>query len=216
MGGVAGRWWASDVTDGAAPPARGDVRSNTALDAAMDRYAGGEDAAFGDLYDLLAPRLYGFLVRQTRSAATAEDLVQQTFLNMHSARASYVTGAHVLPWAFAIARRLVIDGHRRRRDEVSFDADDGPADLRISGEVGPDEALQVKQTAARVEAALASLPEGQRAAFELVKRDGLSVAEAAEVLGVSVGALKVRAHRTYEAIRAAIRDEDEAPLRGVA
>jgi RNA polymerase sigma-70 factor (ECF subfamily) len=48
--------------------------------------------------------------------------------------------------------------------------------------------------------------EGQRIAFELLKRDGLSLVEAAEILGIGVGAVKVRAHRAYEAIRAVLRE----------
>src|SRR5258708_12316377 len=87
----------------------------------MDRYANGDDGAFGDLYDLLAPRLYGYLVRQTRNTARAEDLVQQTFLQMHCARGRFVPGADVVPWAFAIARRLLIDGVRRSGREVSLE-----------------------------------------------------------------------------------------------
>ena len=63
----------------------------------MDRYAQGDSAAFGIVYDLLAPRLFAFLIRQTRSRAAAEDLVQQTFLQIHCARASYIGGADVTP-----------------------------------------------------------------------------------------------------------------------
>ncbi len=74
---------------------------------AMDRYAQGDDAAFSELYDALAPRLYGYLLRQTRNNARAEDLTQQTFLQMHCARGRFVRGADVVPWAFAIARRLL-------------------------------------------------------------------------------------------------------------
>jgi RNA polymerase sigma-70 factor (ECF subfamily) len=72
----------------------------------MDRYADGDDAAFGLVYDVLAPRLYPFLLHKTRNPARAEHLVEQTFLQMHCARETYVTGADVLRWAFAIARSL--------------------------------------------------------------------------------------------------------------
>jgi RNA polymerase sigma-70 factor (ECF subfamily) len=58
---------------------------------------------------------------------------------------------------------------------------------------------------------LDSLPESQRVAFELIKGDGLSVAQAAETLGTTVTAVKLRAHRTYEALRSALRDA--SPLR---
>ena len=78
-----------------------------------ERYASGDIAAFGDLYDGLAPRLYGYLLRQTKDFSRAEDLVQQTMLQIHCARGQFVRGAAVVPWAFAISRRLVIDETRR-------------------------------------------------------------------------------------------------------
>jgi RNA polymerase sigma-70 factor (ECF subfamily) len=82
---------------------------------AMDRYACGDDAAFGDLYEALAPCLLGFLVRLTGDTSAAEDLLQQTFLQMHDARGRFARGADVTPWAMAIARRLFIDSTRRSR-----------------------------------------------------------------------------------------------------
>jgi len=53
---------------------------------------------------------------------------------------------------------------------------------------------------------LAKLPQSQRQAFELIKNEGLSVAEAAQVLGTTVAAVKLRAHRAYEALRGALGD----------
>jgi len=177
-----------------------------AANRAMDRYAAGDDAAFARLYDALAPRLYGFLLRQLRDKTHAEDVLQQAMLHIHCARASYVTGAQVVPWAFAIARNLVVDAHRRGRRETTIDVDD-PSNDRPSLDPMPDDVLRAKQAARVLEQALARIPESQRLAFELLKYDGLSLAEAAEVLGTSVGAVKVRAHRTYAALRAALADE---------
>jgi len=182
-----------------------DRARDDAANTAMDRYAAGDDAAFGALYDALAPRLHGFLIRQLRDRTHAEDLLQQTMLQIHCARATYVTGAEVVPWAFAVARNLVIDAHRRRttRREVELDDGDGTHD-RPSIQPSPDDAAQSREAAATIQRVLATIPEPQRVAFELLKYDGLSLAEAAEVLGASVGAVKVRAHRAYEALRAAL------------
>ena len=96
-----------------------DARSSEpSADSAMDRYAAsGDAAAFSELYDLLAPRLCGYLLRQTRDPSLTEDLLQQTMLQIHYARARFIRGARVTPWAFAIARRLFIDGLRRRKFE---------------------------------------------------------------------------------------------------
>jgi RNA polymerase sigma-70 factor (ECF subfamily) len=170
----------------------------------MARYAAGDEGAFAVVYDDLAPRLYGFLVRQTGDAARAEDLVQQTFLQMHRARGSFVPGAEVLPWAFAIARRLLIDGFRRGRREV-LDGEDAREESAAPGPTA-DELVQAQELANRIRKELARLPEAQRVAFELVKEEGLSLAEAAQVLGTTVAAVKLRAHRAYEALRAVLGD----------
>jgi RNA polymerase sigma-70 factor (ECF subfamily) len=174
--------------------------------AAMDRYAAGDDAAFEELYDLLAPRLHAFLLRRTRDGARADDLLQQTFLQMHCARQHFTRGAPVMPWAFAIARRLLIDGVRKGRRE-SFTEDGNPGDRELaSPRDAPDALVATRRLARRVEEELARLPEAHRIAFELVQRDGLSMAEAAQVLGTTVTAVKLRAHRTYEALRERLGD----------
>jgi RNA polymerase sigma-70 factor (ECF subfamily) len=177
----------------------------------MDRYAAGDDAAFAAVYDAIAPRLYGYLLRQTREASRAEDLLQQTLLRIHRARDRFILGAEVLPWAFAIARRLFVDSLRRDKHEVVADTAAGP-DAGPSNAPAPDELVQALELAARIDRVLATLPASQRAAFELIKQEGLTLAEAAEVLGTTVAAVKLRAHRAYEKLRAALGDlvEDDA------
>jgi RNA polymerase sigma-70 factor, ECF subfamily len=173
-------------------------------DIAMQRYAAGDDAAFAAVYDGVAPRLYGFLLRQTRDRARAEDVLQQTLLQIHRARDRFLPGAEVMPWAFAIARRLLVDSLRRGKREVL--SDDGELDPGRDRGPGADEVAQARELAVRIDRVLAKLPQSQRAAFELIKNEGLSVAEAAQVLGTTVAAVKLRAHRAYEALRAALGD----------
>jgi len=171
----------------------------------MERYAEGEDDAFAELYDCLAPRLERFLRCRVRRRDQVEDLMQQTLLAMHRARGSFIRGAAVLPWAFAIARRLVIDASRRVGREVFLDGQEQAArvaELIAFGDEA-DQILAAEQLASRLRDSFISLPESQRLAYELVKIDGLSTADAAAVLGISVGTLKVRTHRAVEALRAA-------------
>jgi RNA polymerase sigma-70 factor (ECF subfamily) len=184
-----------------------DRSTDAAADAAMDRYAAGEGDAFAILYDLLAPRLYGFLMRQTGNPARAEDLMQQTMLHIHCARGRFIRGAPVMPWAFAIARRLLIDETRKNRLDGTRTSD--PEGCRAfenaaAGDVPADEQVQSSQLARMIRSVLERLPEAQRVAFQLVKHEGLTHAEAAEILGTTVAAVKLRAHRTYEALRAAL------------
>jgi len=179
--------------------------ASQALDVAMDRYARGEDAAFEELYDGLAPRLQSFLQRHTRDRARAEDVVQQTMLQIHRARGRFTPGAQVVPWAFAIARRLLIDMHRRGgREVLAPTSDETLTQVMAALDDRADDVAIAKETAQRLSEELARLPENQRVAFELIKQDGLSVAEAAQVLGTTVAAVKLRAHRAYEAMRAAL------------
>jgi len=174
----------------------------------MARYADGDAAAFAELYELVAPRLYGYLLRRTRDADAAQDLLQQTLLVVHRARASYSRSAGVMPWVFTIARRLVIDRVRNaRRDPLRTD-DSGLLALPSKAERA-DELVDAHELAARLEAALADLPEAQRLVFELVKRRGLSLGEAAGVLQITVGAVKLRLHRGHQSLRAALRRRRE-------
>ena len=177
------------------------------LDAAMDRYARGDDSAFAEVYDGLAPRLQSFLLRYTHDRARAEDVVQQTMLQIHRARGRFTLGGQVVPWAFAIARRLLIDMHRRGgREVLAPTSDESLTQLLAAVDAPADDVVIAKETAARLAKELARLPENQRVAFELIKQDGLSVAEAAQVLGTTVAAVKLRAHRAYEAMRAVLAE----------
>ena len=181
---------------------------------AMDRYANGDDEAFAALYDALAPRLFGFLLRKTADRQLAEDLVQTTMLDIHLARGSYVTGADVLPWVYAIARRLAVDAYRRRRREVLHDTDDLRGDSHFSAEAMlPDECVQQAQASRRLEVIFEQLPAVQQATFELVKQDGLSLAQAAQVLGTTIGAVKLRLHRACATLRAALTTDPVAKPR---
>jgi RNA polymerase sigma-70 factor (ECF subfamily) len=170
----------------------------------MERYATGDEAAFAEVYDAVAPRLMSFFRRQGASGAEVEDLTQQTLLHMHRARGSFIAGADVLPWAFAIGRRLFIDGIRKRR-EISVPNYDW-AEVEATSASGEQEA-EARDLERVVRRVLLGLPESQRTAYELVKQDGLSLSQAAEVLGITVGALKLRTHRAYEALRAAVGRE---------
>jgi RNA polymerase sigma-70 factor (ECF subfamily) len=189
--------------------------ARSAADAAMERYAAGDEAAFSTLFDLLAPRLHGYFLRQTRDADVADDLTQQTLLKIHRARGQFMRGAAVTPWAFAIGRRLLIDDVRRRRRDLLAPNHEETVDRASSEAPAADDLVAAQETSTRIRKALLRLPASQRAAFELVKQEGLTFVEAAETLGTTVAAVKLRAHRAYEALRVALGDvlERESPQR---
>jgi len=184
-------------------------------DTAMERYSTGDEAAFAEVYDAIAPRLLGFLRKATRDEAAAEDLLQQTLLQIHRDRGSFIPGARVTPWAYAIARRLMIDGARRLRVEQRLFSDGADDDDRMTNESAAatatlDDLAHARRVEGRVRQRLDSLPENQRTAYQLLQQEGLTLKEAAEVLGTSVTAVKLRAHRAYEALRAVLREAREA------
>lgn len=196
----------------AAAPAAGAADDGArALDAVMDRYARGEDAAFAELYRQGAPRVRGFLIRLSGDPALADDLTQEAFLRVHKARGNFQPGAAALPWFFAIARNAFFDHTRyaqvRRAVELS-DGSSTPPEREADPDTKGDEALIARQTLDLVRATLAKLPVFQREAFILLRFEGMSVSEAAQVLGATEGAVKIRAFRAYEALRAALGQGD--------
>ena len=183
----------------------------------MARYQDGDAGAFRELYALVAPRLLGYLVKMSRDKALAGDLLQQTFLKVHRARGAYVRGADPLPWIYSIARRTFIDEARKRKRAVVRVGDDEVPEIvaGLDGATAEQRDERVDPELAREAlAALDQLPDAQREAVVLTKLDGKSVAEAAAIAGTSVGAMKVRAHRGYEALRKLLGGRNSEPERG--
>jgi len=172
----------------------------------MQRYCDGDAGAFRELYALVAPRLLGYLLKMTRERALAEDLLQQTFLKVHRARQAYVRGADPLPWIYSIAHRTFIDAARKHKRAVVRvgeveELPEVPAGLTGESAERRDEDRADPELVSAALDALAELPDQQREAVVLTKLDGRSVAEAAAIAGTTTGAMKVRAHRGYEALR---------------
>ena len=175
--------------------------SQKALIDAMERYADGDPAGFDVVYRGLAPVVNRCLIRWVGDPDLAGDLVQETFLRVHRARARYRTGAPVGPWVLTIARRLSIDALRRKgRAKVRLTREgDLPEPTPIpKDEPTPQWMLQ------EVRDAIAALPESQRAVVGMHKLEGRPMAEVAEILGISEGAARVRAHRGYKRLRSTL------------
>jgi RNA polymerase sigma-70 factor, ECF subfamily len=119
-----------------------------------------------------------------------------------------------MPWALATAKRLMIDSARRQRVELGLflhaPADDDRMTSEPSRTAAADDVLDACHLERRVQERLDALPEAQRTAYRLVKQEGLSLKRAAEVLGTSVTAVKLRTHRAYQALRAVLREEGGA------
>jgi RNA polymerase sigma-70 factor (ECF subfamily) len=179
------------------------------IDRLMDRYARGDDAALDELYRLSAPRLRAFLARLCADLALADDLTQDAFLRVHAARGTFAAGAPALPWMFAIARNSYRDHLRREQVRRAHRATTvaEASSIRTMPEDGGDRAAMARQMLGVVQQALMGLPVRQREAFVLLRFEGLSLAEAALVLGATQAAAKILVHRAYVVVKAALEKQ---------
>jgi len=190
------------ATDDALPPSEAVADP---LDIAMNRYAEGDELTFVVVFRELAPRLRAFLLRLSGNRDVAEDLTQETFMRMHRARGSFARGRSVTPWAYAIARNCYLDYYRASSRVRTSDDPDVAETLATGPEVNAEEEVSARRSAECVERTLARMTPARREAFVLLRYEGLSVEAAAQILGVSETAVKVRAFRAYELLREALK-----------
>jgi len=161
----------------------------------------GDAEAYRQLLLAIQPKVRAIVRSRVRDAAAAEDVVQNALLAIHRGRATYRAERPFGPWMRAIVRNAVVDHFRERKRrgdrETSIDVNDWE-DLR------PPTAVEQEPLPPELRDALDALPDAQREAVTLIQVEGLSVAEAALKVGISPGALKVRAHRGYRALRDAL------------
>lgn len=165
-------------------------------EALMAAYQTGERAAFAEIFRRYGPRLARLFRRDMRTA-DADDLVQQTFLQLHRARHDFRTAARLRPWLYTIALNTRRQYFRRlgRRSESDVDRETHGEPVATSGD--PETAVRDAQ----LRAALRELPRTQRQVIILHWFEGLTFREVAQVVGASHSAVRVRAHRGYEKLR---------------
>ncbi len=192
-----------------------EVRSSGVdADQAMNDYARGDDKAFAIVYDAVAPRLEGYLRRHLRDRSLVEDIIQQTFMQMHDKRGTFAIGAQVLPWAFSIARNFMIDTLRKSRREPAVDLghDRSPVEaVLVSAVENAEQVVLARETTLRMMSVFNGLTEHQRTAFELTEGDGMSQADAAQVLGTTINGVKLCRHKVYQKLRAVLHEPNVEP-----
>jgi RNA polymerase sigma-70 factor (ECF subfamily) len=164
------------------------------LEALMVRYQEGDFAAATALIHRLSPRIHRFFAVQFTSRASADDLLQETWLRIHEVRHTYRPGEPVLPWLYAIARHIRVDHYRKTgrtsARELSFDE---------TSEMPAPPGTQA--AALTMEELLAPLPPSQREVVEMLKIAGMSLEEVARATSSSIGSVKQKAFRAYEKLR---------------
>ena len=172
----------------------------------MAAYIAGDKAAFRELFRRYTPLLQRAMARDLRSLEEAHDLVQQTFLHLHRSRLDFEPGRKLKPWIFTIALNLKREYFRRNKRRRETSLEDDRAAEPFEGPRG-----QERSDAAReIARALRLLPAEHREVIELHWFGGLSFPEVAEAVGSTVPAVKVRAHRGYEALRKLLGRRKEA------
>jgi RNA polymerase sigma-70 factor (ECF subfamily) len=163
----------------------------------MTMYQRGSLQAFEQLYAALAPSLRAYLTALTRNIAQADDLVQDSFLQIHRSRHTYRPDLPVRPWVFAIARHVwMMDLRTRcRRPLVSGDLPEVPVPPDVEGLADRD----------ALRRALGSLIDDRREALLLHHVWGFSFAEIGQMLGIRADAAKLRSSRGMNDLRAMLR-----------
>jgi RNA polymerase sigma-70 factor (ECF subfamily) len=179
----------------------------------MLAFRSGDAAAFDALFRRWSGPLLRYLDRMVRNPATAEELVQETFLRVHRARDRYAPEARFSTWLYRIATNLALNELRRPRHRSPHrSTDDEDASPLPDAAPGPDAVVEARRLGRTAVMELAKLPEKQRAALCLTAVEGLSYAEVAEALEVTEKAVKSLVHRARSALAKRLADVREERL----
>jgi RNA polymerase sigma-70 factor (ECF subfamily) len=167
----------------------------------VDRLQRRDPQALADLYDRYGRLVYSLIMRIVRDQATAEDLVQETFLRVwNRAQGVDPERGSVGPWLLAVARNRAIDYLRsaagRQRNVLELDETDHPALYR---DMEPD--LLISDRARRVKTAMEKLSPNHRTVMELAYFEGLSQTEMAERMGQPLGTVKTWVRTALKSLR---------------
>ena len=178
------------------------------LKALMAASLRGDAAAHRTLLDRLSRHLRAYykgkLARIGRSAAEAEDLVQEALMAIHTRRHTYDVAEPLTPWVHAIARYKLIDHLRQTRASMTdVPIDDAEEVMAQDDHIGVESAYDLHRL-------LNQLPNKMRRAIQCVKLEGLSIVEAATRCGISESAVKVNVHRGLKILAASIAREKRA------
>jgi RNA polymerase sigma-70 factor (ECF subfamily) len=186
------------------------VQSNAALNNCSDeelleRFRRGQAEAFGVLVRRYERELYGYLRRYVGDATLAEDVFQNTFLQVYLKSGQYEPGRPVRPWLYTIATHQAIDAMRRngRHQAVSLDearSESGEGEMAGLMELlqsrgpSPIDAATSCERREQVRASVDRLPDFLRQVLILAYYQGLRYREIADILDIPVGTVKSRLH----------------------
>ena len=169
----------------------------------------GDEDALTALIERYQPRIYGFGMKMCRNPEDAQDIVQETLLVAARAVRDFRGASSVSTWLYTIARSFCIKKRRRSKfapeSIVSLDGEDGRGalDLPDRGRAA-DDLLHDRRIREALEQAVAALDPAYREVLILRDMEGLAASEVAEIMGLSVEAVKSRLHRARASVRQAL------------
>jgi RNA polymerase sigma-70 factor, ECF subfamily len=174
----------------------GDRQGGDPLDALVDRVRRGDRDAIAAVYLEVAPGLRGFLLRRVAHGGVADDLVEQTFVELieghHRLRGD---GRALRAWLYRAARNNLADWRKRAERRSDHELTDARTATLSDAAVGPEDEVLAASRDPQLVAALAQLTDEQREVVELRLVAGLSVAEVASLTGRRPGAVRALQHR---------------------
>lgn len=176
--------------------------SDATDEALFAAYAAGDQRAFQALFARYGPLVTRLVRRRVFDPTDAGDLVQQTFFQLHRARHDFRIDGKLRPWLLTIAMNVVRQYFRRRKRATEVPLHEDGSWMPSTGPHDPVAAERARQ----LRAALARLPDKQRVAIELHWLEGIPFPEVADIVGASVSAVKVRAHRGYARLRTLLEE----------
>ncbi len=205
------------MPDNIPPPAESD-------ETLLARLREGDREVFGTLVRRYERELFGYLRRYLGDDDLADDVFQNTFLQVFLKIRQYEPGRAARPWLYAIATNQAIDALRRRNrriadrpsDTIAAPDEDGEPrplfELLPAAGHAPAEVADRAEQAELVRAAVGRLPELLRQAVLLVYFQGLKYQDAADILGIPVGTVKSRLHAALMKLTEEWTKEKEADL----
>jgi RNA polymerase sigma-70 factor (ECF subfamily) len=177
----------------------------------VSRYLNGDVTAFEDLFQRYQRPLYGYIRQMVGNPADAEDVYQETFLRAIKALPNYRHQNKFRAWLFRIARNMVIDRVRRRRDQLSYEGGDGDSltlkETLACNRPGPDQSTIHQEIGMRIWQEVDRLPDNQREVFLLRYKSGLTFKEIANLQGSPLNTVLGRMHYAVLKLRTALGSE---------
>lgn len=176
----------------------------------MGLVAGGDTVAFETIVERHQALVAGTIARMLGSNSDVEDIAQQVFIRVWKSAARYVARAKFTTWLLKITRNLVFNEMRRakRHPHVPVQIDPEAEEIPLKDEITapPDATLLQEELQGKIDDAIAQLPDTQRMALVLRRYQELSYEEIAEVLELSVPAIKSLLFRARTELRERLQD----------